>query len=134
MKGLHIKLQAYKDKMYEVDKLVSSVTQDEETVRAKEKNIKTIYLECREIFTANEEELKIFSDEFNAVFDNIDANFEIYNDHLIRGNYTDAKEVLISLERIVNNLYKNVSLAPKYANLATKVIPSKINNIIETII
>jgi len=131
MKGLHIKLQAYKDKMYEVDKLVSSVTQDEETVRAKEKNIKTIYLECREIFTANEEELKIFSDEFNAVFDNIDANFEIYNDHLIRGNYTDAKEVLISLERIVNNLYKNVSLAPKYANLATKVIPSKINNIID---
>ena len=131
MKGLHIKLQAYKDKMYEADRLISSVTQDEESVKIKEKNIKTIYLECREIFTANEEELKIFVNEFNDVFTKIDNNFEIYNDHLIRGNYTDAKEVLISLERIVADLHKNISIAPKYANLATKVIPSKINHIID---
>ena len=131
MKGLHIKLQAYKDKMYEADRLISSVTQDEEQVKAKEKNIKTIYLECREIYTTNEEELRIFANEFNEVFENIDNNYEIYNDHLIRGNYTDAKEVLISLERIVLTLHKNISIAPKYANLATKVIPSKINHIID---
>lgn len=131
MKGLYIKFQAYKDKMYEADRLVSAVTQDEESVKAKEKNIKTIYLQCREMFTVSEEELKIFSTEFNEVFENIDSNFEIYNDHLIRGNYTDAKEVLISLERIVGNLHKNINIAPRYANLATKVIPSKINNIID---
>lgn len=131
MKGLHIKFQAYKDKMFEADRLISAVTQDEESVKAKEKNIKTIYLQCREVYTVNEEELKIFSTEFNEVFENIESNFEIYNDHLIRGNYTDAKEVLISLERIVSNLHKNISTAPRYANLATKVIPSKINNIID---
>lgn len=131
MKGLHIKLQAYKDKMCEADRLVSAVTQDEESVKAKEKNIKTIYLQCREMYTINEEELMIFSTEFNEVFENVENNFEIYNDHLIRGNYTDAKEVLISLERIVGTLHKNISIAPRYANLATKVIPSKINNIID---
>ena len=131
MKGLHIKLQAYKDKMYEADRLISSVTQDEETVKVKEKNLKTIFLECREIYTANEEELKIFAQEFDEVFEKIENNFEIYNDHMIRGNYTDAKEVLISLERIVTSLHKNISIAPKYANLATKVIPSKINHIID---
>lgn len=131
MKGLHIKLQAYKDKMHEADRLISAVTQDEEAVKSKEKTLKSIYLQCREIFTVNEEELGIFAAEFNEVFENIENNFEIYNDHLIRGNYTDAKEVLISLERIVVNLHNNISIAPKYANLATKVIPSKINLIID---
>lgn len=131
MKGLHIKLQAYKDKMYEVDRLVSSVTQDEEAIIAKAKNIKTILSECREIFVVNQEELKIFEAEYEEVFNDIQTNFDIYDDHLIRGNYTDAKEVLISLERIVVNLHKNISIAPKYANLATKVIPSKINLIID---
>ncbi|MBQ9730814.1 MAG: hypothetical protein IJV94_01650 [Bacilli bacterium] len=131
MKGLHIKLQAYKDKMYEVDRLVSSVTQDEESIIAKAKNIKTILSECREIFVLNQEELKIFAAEYEEVFAEIQANFDIYDDHLIRGNYTDAKEVLISLERIVVNLHKNITIAPKYANLATKVIPSKINLIID---
>ena len=42
-------------------------------------DIKTIYLECREIFTKNEEELKIFKNEFDAIFETIDQNFEIYN-------------------------------------------------------
>lgn len=131
MKGLNIKLQAYKTKMEEIDTLVSDVTKDESYAKDKEAELRKIYLECREMYAINDAELSLFASEFSYVFEDIDSKFEIYSEHLIRGHYTDAKEVLIMIERSVTNLHQNLTNAPKYANLATKVIPEKINNIID---
>lgn len=131
MKGLNIKLHAYKIKMEEIDGLVSDVTKDETFVKEKEEKLRKIYLECREIYSLNESELDLFSSEFGYIFEEIDNQFAIYSEHLIRGHYTDAKEVLIMIERRTTDLHKTLVNAPKYANLAIKVIPEKINNIID---
>lgn len=131
IKGLKIKLAAYETKMQEIDELVSNVTKDEDIAKSKEEVLRNTYSKCKEIFRQNEIELFIFNEEYQERFRIIDEQLEIYTVHLNRGSYEDAKECLVMIERLINNLYANLQVAPKFTNVATKIIPEKINQIID---
>lgn len=131
IKSIIVKINAYKDKMEELYKQLQTITKDEDDARKNEENIREDFRKCQDLVNAHSVELEFMKDRYEAYFLTVDAKFTLFQDQLNKGNYVDAKDTLASIDREVNQLRNNLNVAPKYSMLATKVLPKKINDIID---
>jgi len=131
IKSITVKINAYKDKMEELYKQLQIITKDEDDARKNEENIREDFRKCQDLVNAHSVELEFMKEKYEAYFLTIDAKFTLFQDQLNKGNYVDAKDTLASIDREVNQLRNNLNVAPKYSMLATKVLPKKINDIID---
>ena len=125
------KLNTYDSKMKQLGEQIGQLTKDEDDTRNLEAELKTKNRECYEQYQKNHHELEILQDEFKEGFHQIDEKFKTYGEYMNRGNYTDAKEMLMMINDDLNEIEKQIQYAPKYTVVLTKDIPFAMNAVID---
>ena len=125
------KISTYEERMKQLSEQISSITKDEDETKDFESKLKSRNRECYEQYQQNRDNLDILKDEFKKSFKKIDDRFLTYDDYIVRGNFTDAKEILMMINDSLNEIEKQLLYAPKYTIVLTRDIPNEINQIID---
>lgn len=125
------KLDNYDAKMKQMSEQISQLTKDEDETRKLEAELKTRNRECYERYQRNHHDLDILQAEFKEYFHRIDDKFQTYEEYMFRGSYTDAKEILMMIKDNLNEIERQIEVAPKYTVILTKEIPQAMNKVID---
>ena len=130
IKDISIRLESYKDEMLDLDERLNKVLKDEDDLNAQIEPLKSKFNQCGTLYSSYKENINFNLDQYDLLFNNVSEKFAILNDYMLKGDYINAKDLVISLYEQVNYLYNNLKESPRIVNIIINEIPSELNAVI----
>ena len=131
IKAISIRLDSFRDEMNSLNEEVSKVLKDEDDLNKQIDPLKVKFNECESLYVNYKTNIDFNIEKYDMLFANIKDKFAILNDYMLRGNYLDAKDLVVSLYKEINFLYDNLNNSPRIVNIIINEIPSLLNKVID---
>lgn len=117
------------EKTRSLEKAIGDIISVDDENRRELIEYKRKYRELKNIQENRRSELKYIEDSINLVFDKIDNLFIEIENYLQAAKYSEAKDLLPEVEKVINALNKSFEVLPKLTTLSFVAIPNDIQEL-----
>jgi len=91
--------------------------------------LKEDYRLVKQIYYTNANDLELVSASVLKVFGKLDSIFQQYEDHIEKAEYDEAKNLIPTINRVIDALHKIFDELPNLCSLVMQVVPQKIEEL-----
>lgn len=124
-------LAAYKDRYDILNANLVLVCKDEDELLERSRIITSNLNEIKNEIDLEDNTIGFAKASFEEFYKELDDEYEIFSEYMIRGNFFDAKEFISKVEVKINNVFNNLKNIKAYSKKISIELPSKINSLIE---
>lgn len=131
IKELTIAINAFEKEATSLLNDIKNDTSDEEPLLQEIDRIKNTYNDCIEKYQENINDLALVSGKIKIIMDNIESMVREAEENIQTGIYLETKELVNKIDRELDYLNEYLRVMPKLINFATKVIVTRLTELIE---
>lgn len=124
-------INSFEEKVIKLDNDLYNVIKPEEDSRQNALQLKENYRNVKQFYYTNSKDLEFVSTSFNHVFDKLDDKFSQFDNLIEGGEYDDANNLLIQVNKVVKALDSTLKELPNLCVLLQNIIPAKIKELTE---
>lgn len=131
-KKINDKLDSAEYEKKQITNQISVMFEQENTIREQLTPLKENYRELINQYNIHQSELDECSVLFNDAIKDMENNINVIDQHLIAGQYKEAKEVLEHFKRNLSEYSMHLQNMPEIVSFTLKILPSRYNTVLET--
>ncbi|MDD3383629.1 MAG: septation ring formation regulator EzrA [Bacilli bacterium] len=131
IKSIEVSVSSYMQKVNQLDSQLQEIMKDEIDTKSYEEKVRSLYVDCKKNYDDIKSDLEVLEVEYLSIFENINNKFDLYDNDVKSGNYTDAKDILEIIEKEVIDLKNKLLQGQNPIKRATKIIPQHLNEVID---
>lgn len=124
-------INSFEEKVIKLDNDLYNVIKPEEDSRQAALQLKENYRNVKQFYYTNSKDLELVSQSFNRVFDKLDDKFAQFDSLIESGEYDDANNLLVQVNKVVKALDNTLKELPNLCVLLQNIIPNQINELSE---
>jgi septation ring formation regulator len=104
---------------------------DEVDTKSYEDKVRSLYADCKKNYDDIKGDIEVLEVEYNTIFEDINNKFNLYDNDIQSGNYTDAKDMLAIIEKEAIELKNKLLQGHNPIKRATKILTQHLNEVID---
>jgi len=122
---------SYIQKVNQLDSQLQEIMKDEVDTKSYEDKVRLLYADCKKNYDDIKGDVEVLEVEYNTIFEDINDKFNLYDNDIQSGNYTDAKDMLEIIEKETIELENKLLQGHNPIKRATKILPQHLNEVID---